>query len=136
MRTRSAFPSADGVSASGDFASVLASLGANEARAFYRPVAGLDRLWTQGCGEGRDAAAIAGAYAEQQRDAAPSARKRLDFGEIAARIAAAGNADELHRLRRAVALATHPDRVPVEGRAEAERLMARVNAAIDDALFR
>ena len=64
------------------------------------------------------------------------AKKRPIFGEVAAEIAAARGAAELHRLRRALALAAHPDRVPTEDRAEAERLMARVNAAIDDALSR
>jgi hypothetical protein len=96
----------------------------------------VERLWSAVSGEGFGAATIASAYAEHQSGVAAGARKLPAFGEIAAEIAAARSAAELQRLRRALALAAHPDRVAVEDRAEAERLMARVNAAIDDALSR
>ncbi len=43
---------------------------------------------------------------------------------------------ELKRLRRQYALDNHPDRVPVEMREEAARVMAEANAAIDKALKR
>jgi hypothetical protein len=129
MRTRSASSPVPS-----DFASVLASLN-GEARDFhFRPVAGVERLWAKSCGESYDPASIASAYAEHQPERATLPQEIPDFGNIAAEIAAAPSAAELHRLRRALALATHPDRVPVENRAEAERLMARVNAAIDEAL--
>ena len=45
-------------------------------------------------------------------------------------------AAELKRLRRALALANHPDRVPAELREEASRFMAAANAQIDRALKR
>ncbi|MCW2274979.1 hypothetical protein GJ654_10565 [Rhodoblastus acidophilus] len=83
-----------------------------------------------------DAATIASAYAEHQPEIATITHKIPDFGEIAADIVAARSAEELYRLRRALALAAHPDRVPTDARADAERLMARVNAAIDEALAR
>jgi hypothetical protein len=44
--------------------------------------------------------------------------------------------EELKQLRRRFALATHPDRVPVEFREHASRLMAIANAEIDAALAR
>lgn len=128
MRTRSAFSPLEG-----DFASVLASL-EGEAHDFFRPVAGVERLWAKSDGEVYDAATIASAYAEHQPVTLD--QKIPDFDEIAAEIAAAPGAAELHRLRRALALAAHPDRVPTQRRAEAELLMARVNAAIDEALAR
>ncbi len=43
---------------------------------------------------------------------------------------------DLKRLRRQYALDNHPDRVPVEMREEAARVMAEANAAIDKALKR
>jgi hypothetical protein len=43
---------------------------------------------------------------------------------------------DLQRLRRQYALDNHPDRVPVEMREEAARVMAEANAAIDKALKR
>jgi hypothetical protein len=43
---------------------------------------------------------------------------------------------DLQRLRRQYALDNHPDRVPVEMRDEAARVMAEANAAIDKALKR
>jgi hypothetical protein len=43
---------------------------------------------------------------------------------------------DLKRLRRLYALDNHPDRVPVEMREEAARVMAEANAAIDKALKR
>lgn len=128
MRTRSASSPLRG-----DFASVLASL-EGETREFVRPVAGVGRLWAKTCGDVYDAATIASAYAEHQPAVAAHRPDLPDFAEIAAEIAAARDAAELHRLRRAMASAAHPDRVPCESRAEAERLMARVNAAIDEAL--
>ncbi|MCW2284604.1 hypothetical protein M2323_002491 [Rhodoblastus acidophilus] len=128
MRTRSASSPHQG-----DFASVLASL-EGETRDFFRPVAGVGGLWTKSCGEVYDAATIASAYAEHQPAVAEHRPDIPDFAEIAAEIAAARDAAELHRLRRVMARAAHPDRVPSERRAEAERLMARVNAAIDEAL--
>jgi len=131
MRTRSAFPPP-----AGDFTTILAALDEGEARDILRPVAGVGRLWTGRSDQGFGAAAIANAYAEHQ-PAPPALTRRIpDFGEVAAAIASARGADDLNRLRRALAFAAHPDRVPVESRAEAEGLMARVNAAIDDALAR
>jgi len=43
---------------------------------------------------------------------------------------------DLKRLRRQYALDNHPDRVPVEMREEAAKVMAEANAAIDKALKR
>jgi hypothetical protein len=71
---------------------------------------------------------------------APSAPLRQDF-DLAAhaeRIRRAldkkHDADELRRLRRQCALLAHPDRAPDLNRAEAEKFMAEINAAIDEAI--
>ncbi|MBB4199344.1 hypothetical protein CCR94_05800 [Rhodoblastus sphagnicola] len=139
MRSRSAFSRPDG-----DFASILASLDEDAKSDFFRPIVGVARLWPDAAERRCPATGIASAYAEQQPEPGAPAREIPDrhipgfqipgFTEISQRISAARGAAELHRLRRALALAAHPDRVPPEDRAEAERLMARVNAAIDRAL--
>jgi hypothetical protein len=105
-------------------------------------VAGVERLWSESgepavyCAE-----PVESLYAENQepdRSAAsvateaPVAAKPV-FAEISAEIAAA-DLEHLRRLRRRCALAAHPDRVAPNQRADAERLMALVNAAIDGAI--
>lgn len=88
------------------------------------------------------AEAVAALYAENQppSETAPSAPLRQDF-DLAARaeqirraLHKKHDADELRRLRRQCALLAHPDRAPDPDRAEAEKFMAEINAAIDDAL--
>jgi hypothetical protein len=88
------------------------------------------------------AEAVAALYEENQppSEMAPSAPLRQDF-DLAAhaeRIRRAldkkHDADELRRLRRQCALLAHPDRAPDLNRAEAEKFMAEINAAIDEAI--
>jgi hypothetical protein len=112
----------------------LASLEEGGDRDPFPPVAGVERFWPGLREAGWGNAGVETAYAEHQPARAPSRANIPDFGEVAARIAAARGPGELHRLRRAIALAVHPDRVPAESRPDAERMMARVNAAIDAAL--
>jgi hypothetical protein len=131
MRPRSAFSRPDG-----DFASILASLDASANNDFVRPVAGVERLWSAAPHARQlPPEAIETFYAEHLPEpGAPTGPELPDFEHIAGLISAARSANELHRLRRALALAAHPDRVSAESRAGAERLMAKINAAIDRAL--
>jgi hypothetical protein len=123
-----------------EFASILDSLETGALCDFFQPVAGVERLWPGEPGaESLGAAAVANRYEENQADGAPAPPwtpdwRIPDFSEVAAEIAGMRSADRLRALRRALALAAHPDRVPVDARAEAERLMAKANAAIDAAL--
>jgi hypothetical protein len=134
MRPRSAAPSRRS-----DFETILSALDGGAEPEFHRPVAGMERLWPGAEPEALfRTAAIEGVYADNQEsereNPKPSQGEIADFDRMSAQIAAAGNADQLRRLRRAFAFAAHPDRVPPDRRAEAERLMAKVNAAIDSAM--
>lgn len=131
MRERSAFSYPED-----DFASILDALAPSGRQASFHRVAGVERLWLDIEAASQRQTEIEGRYAEQQTTPRPTEPRIPDFEEIAARIAAARGAGELHRLRRTLALAAHPDRVAPALRAEAERLMARVNAAIDEAARR
>jgi hypothetical protein len=88
------------------------------------------------------AEAVAALYEENQPpgEMAPSAPRQQDF-DLAARaeqirraLDKQHDAEELRRLRRQCALLAHPDRAPDLNRAEAEKFMAEINAAIDEAL--
>ncbi|PPQ38615.1 hypothetical protein SAMN06265338_106215 [Rhodoblastus acidophilus] len=116
-----------------DFATILDALAPSRKEAFFHRVAGVERLWLDVGPANCRQTEIEGRYAEQQTALRLAQAGIPTFEEIAARIAAARSAAELHRLRRTLALAAHPDRVAAEIRADAERLMARVNAAIDEA---
>jgi hypothetical protein len=123
-----------------DFETILSALDGGADPEFYRPVAGMERLWPSGeAAELFRTPAIEGVYADNQQTEratpVPSQDETADFAKMSAQIAAAGNVGQLRNLRRAFALAAHPDRVPPQRRAEAERLMAKVNAAIDSAMI-
>jgi hypothetical protein len=88
------------------------------------------------------AEAIAALYEENQppSELAPAAPLRQDF-DLAARaeqirraLDKKHDAEALRRLRRQCALLAHPDRAPDLNRAEAEKFMAEINAAIDEAI--
>jgi hypothetical protein len=142
-----------------DFASILDQLEQDALGGLFRPVSGLERFWPDGAGaEQLGPAAVESRYAENLDEAARTrarARNVLepdpgpeapnpglgvegfqmpDFKKIAAEIARSRSPAQLRALRRTLALATHPDRVPAESRTQAEVVMAKVNAAIDSAL--
>jgi len=97
------------------------------------------------CAWDMGAAAVTAAYAEnlppREPDSAP-AREAFDFAAQAERIrkkidqsrGARLGLEDMRRLRRRCALLAHPDRAAAIDRAEAERLMAEINAAIDEAI--
>ena len=68
----------------------------------------------------------------------PAPPKKLDlaadFAGLSQELAAARGPDQLRQLRRRWALILHPDRVPPLDRAQAEKFMAEVNAAVDCAI--
>ena len=149
MRPRPAAPSRQSA-----FETILSELDEPGGADFFRPVAGVERLWTESGDSGvYRAAPVENFYAENQEpDRRPArvapeellATKQIpateapmadkpDFARIATEIAAA-DLDQLRHLRRRCALAAHPDRVAPNQRADAERLMALVNASIDNAM--
>ncbi len=129
------------------FEALLDQLGADDSPAAARgALAGAERLWPRACspiaGVYFPGCAVERLYAESQNppDAAATAEKpkppnlKMRVLQIEAELATAKDLAELRRLRRRCALAAHPDLVRPPERAQAEKLMSEVNAAIDRAI--
>jgi hypothetical protein len=89
--------------------------------------------------QGFRAFAAVGAYAAQEEEVPPPPKAQTPpveahFASIRKELRSARGVDDLRRLRRACARLVHPDRLPADERAAAERFMAEINAAIDRAI--